>query len=117
MVLAAKRDGPDGTFHGVVVEFDAALGRLASDSRLDGIELGDASERLGRDGRARRLMHLIELASCMGPTRRKLDLLAPSALHDLGASEAKCSLKLALIPCSVLGDSLFRYAELGQETP
>src|SRR4029453_19673067 len=24
MVLAAKRDGPDGTFHGVVVEFDAA---------------------------------------------------------------------------------------------
>jgi hypothetical protein len=46
---------------------------LASDSGLDRIELGDASERLGRDRRTGRLMHLVELAPRMRPAGRQLD--------------------------------------------
>jgi hypothetical protein len=37
----------------------ALLDRLASDCRLDRIELGDALERLRRDRRTGRLVHLI----------------------------------------------------------
>lgn len=49
------------------------VGCLASDRCLDRIELGDAPQRFGRDRRVGGLLHLIELAPCMGPARRELD--------------------------------------------
>jgi hypothetical protein len=47
---------------------------LAADARLDRIELGDASERFGRDRRADRPMHLVEFAPNMSPARSQLDI-------------------------------------------
>src|SRR6266404_1094992 len=49
-------------------------GRLTTDGGLDGIELSDAPQRFSRDGRIGRLMHLIKLASCVGPARCQYDV-------------------------------------------
>src|SRR6185503_12227261 len=51
-------------------------GCLAADDRLNPIELGNAPQGLGRDGRAGRLMDLVELAPRMGPTGREPDVCA-----------------------------------------
>ena len=128
VVLAAERNGPDGTFDGVVIKLDAAvieepakrspagegvsdrirnatagwetgelglepdlhrgdqrqrpattyasacLGGLAPDARLDRIELADAPERFGGDGRAGCLMHLVELAPRVSPAGCQVDM-------------------------------------------
>jgi pimeloyl-ACP methyl ester carboxylesterase len=51
-------------------------GRLSPDGRLDRIEVGDAPQRFGCDGRAGRLLHIIEFAPRMGPAGRELDIAA-----------------------------------------
>ena len=45
------------------------LRRASPDLGFDGIERGDALDRLGCDGRSVRDVDLVELASCMGPAR------------------------------------------------
>jgi len=62
-------------------------GGLAADSGLDRIELGNPPQRLGRDGRAGRLVDLVEPAPRMRPAGREPDvgaeLLEPGIAVDL----------------------------------
>lgn len=68
--------GPDqrqrsGLAHGLPYD-----GGPAPDSGLDRIELGNTPQRLGRDGRAGRLMDLVELTPRMRPAGREPDIAA-----------------------------------------
>jgi hypothetical protein len=73
----------------------ARIGRVAPDGLLDRIELGNAPQRLRRNGRAGRLVDLVELAPRMGPARGQLDTagaepLEPGITVDLNdASEPR----------------------------
>jgi len=60
------------------------VGGLAADGCLNGIEFDDAPERFGRDGRAGGLVHLIELATRMGPTCRELNVAAVTQPLEAG---------------------------------
>jgi hypothetical protein len=52
------------------------LGRSTPDGRLDRIELSDAAQGFGRNGRAGRVVDFIELPSRMGPACRQLNIAA-----------------------------------------
>ena len=58
------------------------LGGLASDGRLDCVELGDAFERFCCDGGAGRFVHLVEFAARVSPARRQLDIAASTELLE-----------------------------------
>jgi hypothetical protein len=86
MFCAACADGPDQRQRLGLPHVLALLGCLAANGGLDCIKLGDAPERLGRDGRTGRLVHLIQLAPRMSPTRCQLDTAAPTQPFEPGVT-------------------------------
>ncbi len=80
------------------------VGGLAPDGGLDRIELGDAPQRFGRDRRAGRLMHLVELAPRVGPAGCELDVAAVAEPIEAGITvDLNDALELGQMRSGTLG--------------
>src|SRR3954467_8022009 len=76
----------------------ALLGAAAADVLLDGVDLGDALERLARNRRGTRRCEFVEVAPHMRPAERKLDV---ATLCQLGITGIAVDLQDPLEACEM----------------